>query len=41
MKNVRYYLTTSAESEDTTIQTLDDQKIDASINEGRTDQRTH
>jgi hypothetical protein len=41
MKNVRYYLATSEESEDTTTQTLDDLEIDSLINEGRTDQRTH
>jgi hypothetical protein len=39
-KNVRYNLETSEESEDTTTQTLDDYKIDFSINEGRTDQQT-
>jgi hypothetical protein len=41
VKNVRYYVATSEESEDNTAQTSDDSKIDSSINEGRTDQRSH
>jgi hypothetical protein len=41
MKNVRYYVATSEELEDTTTQTLDNQRIDSMINQGRTDQKTH
>jgi hypothetical protein len=41
MKNVRYYLATSEESEDTITQTLDDQKINSLIHDGPTDQQTH
>jgi hypothetical protein len=40
-ENVRSYLATSEESEDTTTLTFDDKKIDSSINKGRKDQRPH